>query len=321
MNNVFSPWNSKRSFVLALSAVFLLSGSFVCRVTAQTFTGEGSWKTPERWDSGNVPVDGATVIINGVAEIQDNVGVNNADNPSRIIVGQESEGTLIVSGGTLSGANGGSAGIFVGAGPGGVGRVDILPGTGLRSQGGNMVLQVGDEEGGVGFVSVGGELLNYKFFRIVNGTLEMLPTGINNRFNQLDTISTIESDGTLSYVIDGEKVGALERANGVGLNVDIFPQANLKITLEGAFEVNDSWVLMRYHTLIGEFQQGRSFTNQQGFSFDVDYGSGEDSEVSLTLTSIAGRPTINAFSATPPSIATGESTTLNWDVGAFTGLS
>ena len=306
---------------LILCAFSLLLAGLGLRLEAQTFTGEGEWKTAGRWDSGSVPVDGATVIINGTAEIPDNVGVNNADNPSRIIVGQETEGTLIVSGGTLSGANGGSAGIFVGAGPGGVGRVDILPGTGLRSQGGNMVFQVGDEDGGVGFVSVGGELLNYKFFRIVNGTLEMLPSGINNRFNQLDTISTIETDGILSYVIDGDKVGSLERANGVGLNVDIFPGADLKITLEGDFEVNDSWVLMRYHTLIGQFSQGTSFTNQQGFSFDIDYGNGEDQEVVLTLTSTAGRPSINGFTADPPGIAAGESTALAWSVGAFSNLS
>ena len=301
------------------AALALLLG--VSGVSAQTFTGEGDYKTAERWDTGTIPVDGATVVINGVAEISDNIGVNNADNPARMIIGQETEGTLVVSGGTLSGANGGGAGIFVGAGPGGVGRVDILPGTGLRSQGGNMVFQVGDEDGGVGFVSVGGELLNYKFFRIVNGTLEMLPTGINNRFNQLDTISTIETDGTLSYVIDGDKIGSLERANGVGLNVDIFPAATLKITLEGEFEVNDSWVLMRYHTLIGQFAQGTSFTNQQGYSFAVDYGNGEDDEVVLTLTSTAGRPSINSFGATPPGIAAGSSTELNWEVGQFSSLS
>ena len=299
----------------------LLVASFATHLNAQTFTGEGDWKTPERWSGGSVPVDGASVIINGAAEISDNVGVNNADNPSRIVIGDGTEGSLTVSGGTLSGANGGSAGIFVGAGQGGVGRVDILPGTGLRSQGANMVLQVGDEDGGVGFVSVGGELLNYKFFRIVSGTLEMLPTGINNRFNQLDTISTIETDGVLSFVIDGERVGALERANGVGLNVDIFPGATLKITLEGEFAVNDSWVLMRYHTLIGQFAQGTSFTNQQGYSFEVDYGNGEDGEVVLTLTSTAGRPTINEFVASPSGIAAGGSTNLSWDVGTFTQLS
>ena len=287
---------------------------------AQTFIGEGNWKTPDLWDTGVVPGDGAAVVINGIAEISENLGVNNADNPSRITVGLETEGTINVTGGTLSGANGGGAGIFVGAGSGGVGRVNILPGTGLRSQGGNMVMQIGDEDGGVGFVSVGGELLNYKFFRIVNGTLEMLPTGINNRFNQLDTISTIEPDGILSFVIDGDQVGSLERANANGLNVDIFPGANLKITLECDFEVNDSWMLMKYHTLVGSFEQGTSFTNQQGYTFEIDYGFGEDDEVILTLTSTANRPSINSFSATPPGIANGDETVLSWDVVAFTSL-
>ena len=34
---------------------------------AQTFTGEGDWKSPERWDTGSVPGDNAITIINGVA--------------------------------------------------------------------------------------------------------------------------------------------------------------------------------------------------------------------------------------------------------------
>jgi hypothetical protein len=286
----------------------------------QTFTGEGDWKSPERWDSGSIPVDGATVIINGISEISENIGVNNADNPSRIIIGQETEGVLTVTGGTLSGANGGSAGIFVGAGPGGVGRVNILPGTGLRTQGANMVLQVGDDEGGIGHVSVGGELLNYKFFRIVHGTLEMLPTGINNRFNQLNTISTIEPNGTLAFVIDGDQVGTLSRANGVGLNVDIFPGAQLDITLQGDVQLNQRWTLMRYHTLIGTFEQGTEFSNAQGFTFEIHYGSGEDDEVVLELTSTANQPSISSFSASPAGIASGGTAILEWSVGAFTSL-
>jgi hypothetical protein len=315
MKTYFSP----RLIRTILAYMLLLTGAYN-KLQAQTFSGEGNWKTPELWDTGVVPGDGAAVIINGVAEISENLGADNADNPGRITIGLETEGTLNVTGGTLSGANGGGAGIFVGAGVGGIGRVNILPGTGLRSQGGNMVMQVGDEDGGIGFVSVGGELLNYKFFRIVNGTLEMLPTGINNRFNQLDNISTIETDGTLSFVIDGDQVGSLERANANGLNVDIFPGANLKITLEGDFAVNDSWMLMRYHTLIGSFDQGTSFTNEQGYTFEIDYGIGEDDDVTLTLTSTANRPSINAFSANPPGIAAGDETTLSWDVGAFTIL-
>ena len=73
---------------------------------AQTFTGEGDWKTPDLWDTGIVPGDNSTVTINGIAEISENLGANNADNPSLITIGQETEGTLNVTGGTLSGANG-----------------------------------------------------------------------------------------------------------------------------------------------------------------------------------------------------------------------
>jgi hypothetical protein len=89
-----------------------------------------------------------------------------------------------------------------------------------------------------------------------------------------------------------------------------FQGANLKITLEGDFAVNDSWMLMKYHTLVGSFEQGTSFTNQQGYTFEIDYGFGEDDEVILTLTSTANRPSINSFSATPPGIANGDETVL-----------
>ena len=309
----------KFQYIPALICVLLAINSVAAR--GQTFTGEGDWKSPGNWSDGSVPADGATVIINGIAEISENVGVSNSDNPSTIIVGQGTTGTLNVTGGTLSGANAGSSGIFIGAGAGGVGTVTIDQGAALRSQGANMVVQIGDDEGGRGSLTVAGELLTFKFFRIINGTLEMLPSGINNRFNQLDTISTIEAEGTLSFVIDGDRVGALVRANTSGLNLEINQGATLKITLLGDFNVNDSWVLMEYTSLFGEFDQGTSFTNEQGFAFNLDYGTGQDSEMVLTLTSISARPTISSFSANPPAIAGGASTTLSWDVSAFTQLS
>ena len=311
--------SAPKSQYFAIFICGLLAFHFVT-AHGQTFTGEGDWKSASNWSDGSVPADGATVIINGIAEISENVGVSNSDNPARIIIGEGTTGTLNVTGGTLSGVNAGSSGIFIGAGAGGVGTVTIQQGAGLRSQGANMVVQIGDDEGGRGSLTVAGELLNFKFFRIINGTLEMLPSGINNRFNQLDTISTIESEGTLSFVIDGDRVGALVRANSSGLNLEINPGANLKIALQGDFNVNDSWVLMEYTSLFGEFSQGTSFTNEQGFAFRLDYGTGQDSEVVLTLTSTSARPTISSFSASPAAIAGGGSTTLSWNVSAFTQL-
>jgi len=100
---------------------------------AQTFTGEGNWKSAANWDTG-IPPDNATAIINGICEITGDIGTANTDNPGRIIVGQGTAGTLRVLGGTLSGAHGGSSGIEVGVGAGGVGEVYIAAGAALRSR-------------------------------------------------------------------------------------------------------------------------------------------------------------------------------------------
>lgn len=307
-----SPW--RRPLLAGIALVTLAVSAW-----SQTFTGDGNWNDTDRWDTGVLPADGATTIINGTCEISEDIGSEITINPGRIIVGQGASGTLNVTGGTLSGAHGGNSGVYVGEGPGGVGEVFIEEGAALRSQGGNMVVQVGDDLGGTGRVTVAGELHNFKFFQIVDGTLEMRPTGINNKFNSTDR-SVIGPFGTLSYVIDGANVGVIERANTTGLNVDIDPFANLKINLQGVFNVGDSWTLMRYTELFGVFAQGYSFTNDQGYTFDIDYGSGFASELRITLTSTAARPQINDFAATPAAVASGGNSALSWSVSAFDSL-
>jgi hypothetical protein len=148
-----------------------------------------------------------------------------------------------------------------------------------------MVVQIGDESGGTGHVSVAGQLFNFKFFRLINGTLEMLPTGLNNSFNDVN-VSTIEGKGTLAYVIDGQQVGGLVRANTTGLSLEIDPQATLQVTLTGAVAEGDAWTLIDYTALTGTFAQGNGFTNEQGHTFSVDYGSGDNDLVTLTLTKL-----------------------------------
>ena len=157
-----------------------------------------------------------------------------------------------------------------------------------------MVVQVGDESGGTGRISVAGQLFNFKFFRLINGTLEMHPTGLNNSFNDVN-VSSIGANGTLSYLIDGERVGGLLRANDNGLSLEINPEANLQVTLNGDISEGQSWTLIDYSSLTGSFAQGTSFNNEQGHTLSVDYGSGELDTVTLTLTAI--NP-----DATPPSV-------------------
>jgi hypothetical protein len=258
------------------------------------FTGEGEWFTSGNWSEG-IPTDGSNAIVNGTAEINRNIGASNSDNPSRIFVGDQTTGVLNVTGGTLSGAHSGTnAGLFIGLGPDGNGTVHISEGAALRSQGGGMVVQVGDESGGTGRISVAGQLFNFKFFRLINGTLEMHPTGLNNSFNDVN-VSSIGANGTLSYLIDGERVGGLLRANDNGLSLEINPEANLQVTLNGDISEGQSWTLIDYSSLTGSFAQGTSFTNEQGHTLSVDYGSGELDTVTLTLTAI--NP-----DATPPSV-------------------
>ncbi|MFP6858740.1 MAG: choice-of-anchor J domain-containing protein [Roseibacillus sp.] len=285
------------------------------------FTGSGDWLDALLWDTGVVPPDGSTAIVNGDAQITQNIVSTQNANASRVEIGSGigETGTLTVSGGTLSGAHGGaSGGIYVGVN-GGTGTLIVEQGATYRSQGGGMRIVIGDDFGGTGMISVAGVLQNYKILEIVNGTLEMLSTGQNNLFNSNDP-SFISANGTLAYVIDGTNVGALKRSNTAGLNLTIDPAANLLITLGGTFSLNDSWVLMSYTTLNGQFTQATSFTNLQGYTFDLDYGSGTNDVVSLTLVSDAQRPKIDALSATPPAISSGQTSTIEWSASNFDTL-
>ena len=284
------------------------------------YTGIGQWTDVGNWSGGALPADNAQTVINGTCEVAQNIGTANTLNPARVTIGQGATGVLNVTGGTLSGAHGGGNGIFVGEGVGGDGTLFIAEGASFRSQGGNMNVRIGDELGAVGKVTVAGELLNFKFFEIVNGELEMMSTGINNKFNE-NNPSVIGANGTLSFVIDGAEVGTLQRANNNGLQLTIDPAADLGITLGGAFSINDSWTLISYGSLSGQFAQGTNFTNQQGYTFSIDYGSGFLDAVTLTLISDSERPKVNAFAANPPSSSAGAPVQLSWDVENFDGLS
>lgn len=285
-----------------------------------TFTGDGNWLDVERWDTGTPAPDNQIAIINGNAVVDQNTVPTQNANPGRIEIGSGAgqTGSVNVTGGTLSGAHGGNNGIFVGVN-GGTGTLTVGEGTTYRSQGATMNFAVGDLNGGTGFVSVAGVLQIYKFLTLTNGTLEMQPTGESNLFNSTDP-STIGANGTLSFIIDGANVGSLERSNTTGLNLTIDPAANLAVTLGGDFAINDSWVLMRYTSLSGTFAQMNQFTNQQGYTFSVDYGSGSNDMVTLTLTSDSERPRIDDLTATPSAISAGASSTIAWTASNFDTL-
>ena len=145
------------------------------------FTGSGNWLDDGFWDLG-IPGDGSTATVNGECSINENTVAAQALNPGRVNIGDAASGKLTVTGGTLSGAHGGAAGIWVGLN-GGNGTLDVGRGATYRSQGANMRLVVGDDFGGSGTVIVSGELQIYKFMEIINGTLQMMPNGICNKFN------------------------------------------------------------------------------------------------------------------------------------------
>ena len=260
----------------------------------QCFCRPGPLEISINWSEG-IPTDGSNAIVNGSTEVNENIGSSNADNPSRIfgeITYRKSPRNERHLGGAHSGNN---AGLFVGRGPSGMGEILIEPGAALRSQGGGMVVQLGDESGGRGNIVVGGELFNYKFFRILNGTLTMLSTGSNRSFNSTDA-STIGSQGTLAFHIDGDQVGSLLRSNASGLNLVIDPSAHLEVQLSGSVNESDSWVLMDYTTLSGTFAEGTRFTNAQGHTFELDYGSGDNDLLTVTLVTLnpdAAEPTLS----------------------------
>jgi len=291
-------------------------------LAAQTsiFTGDGNWLDVARWDTGAVVPDNQTAVVNGNAIVDQNTGASNTDNPGRVEIGsgEGAVGMITVTGGTLSGAHGGNSGVFVGV-SGGSGTLVVEEGATYRSQGGGMEVAIGDFSGGTGSISVAGVLQIYKFLNINNGILEMLPTGQSNLFNSNDQ-SNIQAAGTLSFVIDGPNVGSLERSNTIGLNMTIDPASNLAVTLGGDFALNDSWTLMSYTTLNGQFSQGDSFTNQQGYTFSINYGSGANDVMTLTLTSDSERPRIDALTSSPAAISAGGSSTIGWTASNFDSL-
>nr|MBR9809676.1 hypothetical protein [bacterium] len=302
-------------------ALLILSfGTGILSAQTSTFITDGDWLDPTNWDTGAVVPDNQTAFINANAVVDRNTGNANLDNPSRIEIGSGPgiSGSVTVTGGTLSGAHGGGNGIFVGAN-GGDGTLRVEEGATYRTQGANMQFAVGDFSGGTGFVSVAGVMQIYKFLNVNNGTFEMMPTGKCNLFNSNDP-SSIGAEGTLSFVIDGSNVGSLERSNTNGLNLTIDAAATLKINLGGSFEIDDTWTLMRYTSLSGQFKEGESFTNEQGYTFAVDYGSGNNDAVTLTLTSDSERPKISNLTATPAAISAGVSSTLRWSASNFDSL-
>ena len=163
------------------------------------FTGDGDWLDSLLWNTGVVPPDNSVAQVNGICEVSQNTGAANTDNPIRIEIGSGAGavGELTVSGGTSSGAHGGSNGIFVGVN-GGNGTLIVEEGATYRSQGASMEVAIGDSLGGTGFISVSGELQIYKLLNINNGTLEMQPTGKNNLFNS-NNPSTIGAAGTPQF--------------------------------------------------------------------------------------------------------------------------
>jgi len=302
------------------SLLILFFGTGILSAQTSTFITDGDWLDAANWDTGIVVPDNQNALINANAVVDRNTGTANVDNPTRIEIGSGpgASGSVTVSGGTLSGAHGGGNGIFVGAN-GGNGTLRVEEGATYRSQGANMQFAVGDFAGGTGFVSVAGVMQIYKFLNVNNGIFEMLPTGKCNLFNSNDP-SSIGAEGTLSFVIDGSDVGSLERSNTNGLNLTIDSAATLKINLGGDFEINDSWALMRYSSLSGQFKEGESFTNEQGYTFAVDYGSGNNDAVILTLTSDSERPKISNLIATPAAISAGASSSLTWSASNFDSL-
>jgi hypothetical protein len=282
-----------------------------------TFTGSGNWLDDGFWDLG-IPGDGSTATVNGECIINENIVAAQTLNPSRVNIGDTASGKLTVSGGTLSGAHGGAAGIWVGLN-GGNGTLEVNRGATYRSQGASMRLAVGDNFGGRGTVIVSGELQIYKFMEIINGTLQMMPAGICNKFNS-NNPSVVGANGTLSYMIDGPDVGTISRSNTIGVQLTLDPLANLEITLTGDFAINDSWVILNYTVLSGQFAQGISFVNQQGYSLDINYGSGSNDVVRVTLVSDEDRPIINTFTANPDSLSQGQASSLAWTAGNFETL-
>jgi hypothetical protein len=261
------------------------------------------WSTAANWDPDGVPTnnaDQATIDGGGVVGID----LGGTDRIGRLTVGAGgTAGTLTVVGGTTldvnetNGGGGGKERVRVGFGAGSVGNLVIEQGAEVTSRGASVLFQIGDAAGGVGNVTVAGTIAPYKTLSLINGTLTMLPTantisGIGSAFNS-DDPSTIGANGTLAYEIDGTTNGLLDfrtqSAGGSPLTIDA--AANLEVTLlgsAGSYSIGQQWTILSWDaSLTGQFSQGTSFVNGQGYGFSVDYAGGAtNKDVVLTLASV-----------------------------------
>lgn len=268
--------------------------------------GNTDWFAASNWDPDQVPVandDRATIANGGIAT----AAFPGTERIGRLILGSAgTSGELTVTAGTLdinktSSGSGANNNIIIGNGIGGMGKLTIEQGAEVYSRGGSVIFQIGTTNGGTGDVTVAGTFAPFKRFHLNDGTLRFMSTGntianTGSAFNDNGT-SIIRSNGTLAYEIDGTANGVLdlrtESSGGSPLRLDA--GALLSVTLNGGvgqYVIGQEWTLVRWDSsLTGTFAQGTSFTNDEGFSFSVDYAGGaNNNDIVLRLTAVPPVP-------------------------------
>ena len=264
------------------------------------------WSTADNWiPNTGIPMnnaDQATIADGGVVRID----LGALDLIGMLTVGSGgTTGTATVVSGTIldvnrtGGGGGGVERVRVGIGAGSIGHLIVEEGAEITTRGAAVFTQIGSSDGGVGNLTVAGTFAPYKAFRLINGTLTMLPTGntissFGNTFNSADP-SSISADGTLAFEIDGTSNGLLDLRTQLpgGSPLTIDPAANLKINLLGdlsAYSIGQQWTLVSWDaSLTGQFSQGTSFTSDEGHTFSVDYAGGATGkDIVLSLDGISG---------------------------------
>ena len=296
-----------RTLVTALTAACCLAStggtSFGTSMAFDGGGGDSDWFKPTNWNPNEAPVttDDIATITSGFTV--DFAGAGTTLIGGVTLGGAGSAGVLNVNSGILdvnrTGSPAPANNVRVGVGAGSVGTLNIAQGAEFYIRGGSARAEMGDAAGGAGTVSVAGSFVPFKSFRLINGTLEFLPTGdtiaaVGSGFNEGNT-STIGANGTLAYVINGASAGLLdmrtESASGTTLTID--GSSDLAVTLQAGptYTVGQQWTLVRYENITGQFSQGASFTNDRGYGFTVDYAadaSNKDVVLELTVIPSAG---------------------------------
>lgn len=293
----------KKLLLVGVVVLVATAGSVPAVTNFTNSLGDNDFNNAGNWDNGLPDADDDAVIANGLTA--ETTGSYGSTGPDWVctVGASGTEGVLTVNAGhTL--IKGNRENLFVGAGAGSVGTVNVYGTLSIRGTGSDVI--VGDSAGGSGTVNVfdGGFLDARKATEIINGRIEYAAGAVSE---PAQDEYVVDNGGTVAFVTDG---AAIATVNGTTLALELGSGSTLEMILGGTFDVGDSWTLFDGLTTItgvdggdGTGVFGSITSNIGGAVFDIAYtpesaaGAG-DGTVVATLTSFKVKPSLPDDGAT-----------------------